>query len=614
MGPYGVDAIVVISSAVPTIRRRAVVVPQEIVRDLRMLACNVFWAMRPLPVADPGTPDKRSPVRYLLWLIRVEARTVTAGVVLGIIWMLSQALMPAAIGKAIDQGIAEHNKQPLLLWASILFVLGVTQAVAGIMRHRFAVRNWLAAAYRSIQVTVAQANRLGATLPKKLGGGEIVSIGTSDISHIGHALDITARGAGSVVAIVAVAIILLHASLPLGLVVVLGVPVLMTVVSLLIRPLHKRQQAYRDEQGALTTRAADIVSGLRVLRGVGGEAVFAARYRAHSQELRAAGVRVARVESYLEAAQVLLPGIFVVLVTWLGARFAVAGQISPGQLVAFYGYAVFLIFPLRTLTEAVDKTTRAHVAARRVVRLLSIDPEMVDPETPAATPSIYGELVDPESGVVIAPGIVTAIAADDPQDAVQIADRLGRYTEALVTLSGVRLRDLNRRTVRELILVADNDARLFTGPLRDGLAAGQHDRAVSDDEIYAALQASSATEVIEALDDGLDAIVAERGREFSGGQQQRLRLARALIADPPILVLVEPTSAVDAHTEARIAKRLGAARSGRTTVVATTSPLMLDRADHVIYVEDGKVIAEGRHRDLLAMEPRYEAAVTRGEG
>ena len=536
------------------------------------------------------------------------------GMLLGTIWMVSQAFMPAAIGRAIDQGIASGDIGRLALWAGVLLFLGITQAVAGIMRHRYAVYNWLSAAYRTIQVTVRQSNHLGATLAKRLGSGEIVSIGTSDISHIGHALDITARGSGAIFAVITVAAILLASSMPLGLVVVLGVPVLMAVVSLLIRPLHRRQQAYRDEQGALTTRAADIVTGLRVLRGVGGEAVFSARYRSHSQELRQAGVRVARVESYLEAAQVLLPGIFVVLVTWIGARFAVAGQITPGQLVAFYGYAVFLVFPLRTLTEAVDKTTRAHVAARRVVRLLNIEPELADPRTPAATPSVGGELVDAESGVVVQPGIVTAIAADDPRDASVIADRLGRYSDGPVTLSGVPLRDLKRSTVRELIMVADNDARLFTGPLRAELAAGRLSGPTPSDEVLAAaLQAASATDVVEALDDGLDTFVAERGREFSGGQQQRLRLARALVADLPILVLVEPTSAVDAHTEARIAARLGAARQGRTTVVTTTSPLMLDRADHVIYVEDGKVIAEGRHRALLESEPRYAATVTRGE-
>jgi len=531
----------------------------------------------------------------------------------GIVWMVGQAFMPAAIGRAIDKGIAGHDGGQLLLWSGILLALGVIQAVAGIMRHRFAVFNWLSAAYRTVQVTVRHAGHLGATLPARKGAGEIVSIGTSDISHIGNGLDITARFAGAIVAVVTVATILLRASVPLGLVVIIGVPLLVGTVSLLIRPLHHRQQAYRDQQGALTDRAGDIVTGLRVLRGIGGEQTFTDRYTEHSQGLRSAGVRVARVESVLEAAQVLLPGVFVVLVTWVGARFAVAGQITPGQLVAFYGYAVFLVFPLRTITEAVDKMTRAHVGAKRLVAVLSISPDLAEPAVPAATPSTSGELVDAESGVVIRSGIVTAIAAADPDDAVVIADRLGRYRDGLVTLSGVPLRDLRRATVRELILVADNEARLFTGVLRAELAAARSGDDPTDAEIHAALLAASATDILDGLPEGLDAPVAERGREFSGGQQQRLRLARALLTDVPILVLVEPTSAVDAHTEARIAGRLRAARAGRTTVVASTSPLVLDRADHVLYVEDGKVIAEGTHRELLDTEPRYQATVTRGE-
>jgi ABC-type multidrug transport system fused ATPase/permease subunit len=473
-----------------------------------------------------------------------------------------------------------------------------------------AVFNWLGAAYRTVQLTVRQANRVGAALPKRLATGEVVSIGTADISHIGGAMDITARGAGAVVAIATVAMILLRASVPLGLVVVLGVPVLVAVVGLLIRPLHRRQQAYRDRQGTLSSRASDIVAGLRVLRGVGGEEVFAARFRAESQELRAAGVRVAKVESVLEAAQILVPGAFVVLVTWLGARFAVRGAITPGQLVAFYGYAAFLVFPLRTLTEALNKFTRGHVAARRVVRMLSVPPEVVDPGEPARVPTVDGELVDAVSGVVIQPGRFTAIAAAAPEDASAIADRLGRYVDSDATLSSVPLRAFDRATVRDLILVADNDARLFSGRLRTELDPRG---TATDARIADALYAASATDVVDSLPDGLDEFVAERGREFSGGQQQRLRLARALLADAPILVLVEPTSAVDAHTEAQIAARLGAAREGRTTVVCSTSPLVLDRADHVVYVEDGKVVAEGTHTELLAGEPRYAATVTRGE-
>jgi ABC-type multidrug transport system fused ATPase/permease subunit len=566
--------------------------------------------VRRLPVADPGIPDHRSATRYLWWLTRMQGRSIGMGMFYGIVWMVAQAFMPAAIGRAIDRGIADRDLNQLLLWASILLGLGIVQAAAGIMRHRYAVSNYLQGAYRTVQVTTRHASALGATLSRHMAAGEVVSIGTSDISQIGNGLDITARGSGAVVAVVTVAVILLTSSLPLGLVVVIGVPILVTIVSLLIRPLHTRQHLYRDGQGALTTRAGDIVTGLRVLRGVGGEATFARRYDDHSQELRFAGVRVARVESYLEAAQFLLPGVFVVLVTWLGARFAVDGRITAGELVAFYGYASFLIFPLRTLTEAVDKITRSHVAAKRVVRMLSIVSDLPEPAVVAATPSTLGQLVDAESGVVIPAGRLTALAAADPRDAAEIADRLGRYADGDVTLSGVPLRDLYRATVRELILVGDNDARLFTGSMRDELGGG---RERADDVLEAALATASAEDIMAALPDGLDTEIAERGREFSGGQQQRLRLARALVADAPITILVEPTSAVDAHTEARIAARLHAARIGRTTVIATTSPLLLDRVDHVIYVEDGKAIAEGSHRALLNSEPRYATTVTRGE-
>jgi ABC-type multidrug transport system fused ATPase/permease subunit len=238
--------------------------------------------------------------------------------------------------------------------------------------------------------------------------------------------------------------------------------------------------------------------------------------------------------------------------------------------------------------------------------MLQVQTDLPAPERPKAAP-IGADLIDPVSGVVVRSGCVTAIAAALPADAVAIADRLGRYTREgdETLLGGVPLKDFDPAALRKRILVADNDARLFSGPLRDDLDPCRTGRTA------AALDAASANDVIEELPDGLDSEVAERGRSFSGGQQQRLRLARALIADPEILVLVEPTSAVDAHTEARIADRLRRARQGRTTVVCSTSPLVLDRADHVIYVEDGLAVAQGTHRELLDGSLAYARTVLR---
>jgi ABC-type multidrug transport system fused ATPase/permease subunit len=563
--------------------------------------------MRSFPVSDPGLPDRRSPARYLLWAARAQLATMVGGAAWGVLWMVTQALMPATIGRAIDEGVTAKNTDALLLWSGVLLLLGAVQAVAGVMRHRFAVSNWLGAAFRTVQVTSRHAAHLGATLPKRLATGEVVSVGIADVSHIGGAMEITARGSGAVVAIVLVGAILLFTSLPLGLIVLIGVPVMAALVAPMLRPLHHAQRHQRDLQGELATRSGDIVSGLRVLRGIGGEKVFADRYREESQAVRTAGVRVARSESFLEGAQVLLPGLLVALVTWIGARFALAGHITIGQLVSFYGYSVFLVEPMRTLTEAADRLIKAHVAARRVIRILATEPELQDEGT--ATEAA-GDLVDEASGLTVRPGRLTAVAAASPEDAQAIADRLGRFSDGAVTWGGVPLRELMLPAVREGVLVADTGARLFTGRLRDELVVtGDH----SDRVLRDALQAACATDIVEELPDGLDAEVAEGGREFSGGQQQRLKLARALVADPEVLILVEPTSAVDAHTEARIAGRLAGFRRGRTTVVCTTSPLVLDWADEVAFVESGRVTAAGTHRDLLAATPRYAATVTREE-
>ena len=533
--------------------------------------------------------------------------TLAMGMFFGVIWMVCQALMPAVIGHAIDDGVAARDTGSLVRWTLTMLGIGVLQAAAGIMRHRFAVTNWLTAAYRTVQLVARQATHLGATLPKRVATGEVVAIGTNDLSHLGNAMDVTARATGAVVSFLVVAVILLRTSTTLGLLVLVGVPLLLLLIGPILKPLQRRNLTQREMMGALSNLATDIVSGLRVLRGIGGERVFHDRYVRDSQKVRAAGVQVGRLQSLLDAFQVLLPGIFVVLVVWVGARFAVQGQISPGELVAFYGYAAFLMIPLRTATEFANKWIRAFVSARRVVRVLALRPEVTDPDQAYDEPPPGAELVDVESGLRVVHGRLVALVSDKPEETATIADRLGRYAEGEVRWGDVPLSGLARDVVRRRIVVSDTGSTLFSGPLRDGIDI----RHEGDAAVARALHTASAEDVLEALEHGLDEVVAERGRSFSGGQRQRLVLARALAADPEILVLVEPTSAVDAHTEARIAARLREQRAGRTTVVTTTSPLLLDKVDLVAFVRAGKVVATGSHRDLLHEVPEYRAVVTR---
>ena len=565
-----------------------------------------------LPVKDPGAPDTRSATRLLLWVGRHQLGTLAWGISFGVVWMVAQALMPFAIGRAIEDGIVEDDTDALLQWAAVLLGLGAIQATAGVMRHRVAVSNWLQASFRLVQVVGHHAARSGPAVRSELSTGEVVATVSNDALRAGGAFDITARLAGAIVAYMVVAVILLSASTVLGLVVLLGVPALALTLGLVIRPLQARQREQRDEVGKLTALGADTAAGLRVLRGIGGERAFFDRYRERSQEVRRAGVRVAIPQSTLDSAQVLLPGIFVVLVTWLGARFALSGRIGTGDLVAFYGYAAFLVIPLRTAAESVDKITRAYVGSRRMLDVLVVERHVREPDAPTVEPPAGLALHDERSGLVVEAGLLTCVVSESPDEAAAVADRLGRFgDDGHVTLGGVRLADLPLEAVRRRIVVSEADPLLFSGTLRSELDPWR--RASGDEEILASVAVANAEDVLEASPAGLGTTVDERGRSFSGGQRQRIVLARALLSGAEVLVLVEPTSAVDAHTEARIARRLRETRAGLTTVVVTTSPLVLDQADRVVYLRDGVVAAAGRHRELLRTNEVYKETVTRGE-
>jgi ABC-type multidrug transport system fused ATPase/permease subunit len=573
--------------------------------------------MQTLPVADPGTPDLRSPMRFLIWVGRAQWRVLVGGIVAGIAQMVSRAVFPAAVGKAIDLGITARDSAALLRWSGVLVLLAAIAAVAGTLRHYMSLHAWLQSSYRCIQLIGHHAADTGQALPRTMPTGEIVATVASDAIRVGSLYEALIRLVGAVVSYVVVAVLLLGYSRPIGLLVLFGVPVLVGSLSVVLRPLQRRQAAQRDEAGKLTTLGADTVAGLRVLRGIGGEHTFLGRYTRQSQQVRRAGVGVAGLQATLDSAQVLLPGVFVVLLTWLGARFAMAGTITAGQLVAFYGYSAFMLTPLRTATEFVDRATRGHIGAGRIIRVLSVRPEVHDPAASGdaaleALPAPGAVLVDPASGVRVEPGRLTAVVSARPAESTALADRLGRFgvEPSEVRLGEVRLDRVALDGVRRRIVVSETDPRMFTGSLREELdPEGTHD----DRQLLEVLDVASAADVLEALPDGLDSEVEERGRSFSGGQRQRLALTRALLTDADTLVLVEPTSAVDAHTESRIAARLAAARSPRTTVVMTASPLLLDQADVVYYLDGGRAVARGTHRELMASSPAYRQTVVRGE-
>lgn len=567
---------------------------------------------RELPDGDPGRPPTDSPARYLGWLARRQRGSLALNAVFGIGWMVAQALVWAAVGRAIDAGVVHRDPRALLAWVGLVLGLGVFQAICGSLRHQLAVTNWMQAAFRTSHLIGRHITATGDALTEEIPAGDIVNTVMSDAMRIGGTFDSSARFAGSIVSWLVVTVILLDTSVKLGLIVLIGVPVLTSLTVPLMRPLHRAQAAQREAAGRLAAQASDTVTGLRILRGVGGEDVFLRSYQRQNELVRRSGVRIATPQAGLESGQVLLPAILTVIVTFVGAHDVMDGRLNPGQLVSFFGYTSFLTTPLRTAIEYVISVTRAFVGATKFLRIVRVTPTVREGEFPRDWPEHPECVLDTRSGVALRRGLMVGLVGSDASDVAPIVERLGRFSADTrgVTLDDTPLDDFALADTRRHVVVSEIEPRLFSGRLRDELAPrGEHD----DDVIEAALRTASATDILEILEEGLGSRVHERGRSLSGGQRQRLVLARALLTDADFLILVEPTSAVDAHTEERIAERLRTARRGRSTALVTSSPLLLERADEVFLLRDGRVIARGTHHELVRDSAQYRETVLRTE-
>ena len=620
---------------------------------------------RPLQSMTPDAPLPHPPSlgagALLRWLLRRAAVPVTLATLAACTSNIIQAIVPAFLGQALDAGIENGLNGRVWGIGALLLVLFVVYAVGDTMLSYFGMMAWMRTGFDVDRLVGRQISATGKDLSRQVSTGEVATIIASDADYLGNLIEYLPALLGAAASFLVVAVLMLRTSVSLGLIVILGMPLVAAIVTLVIRPLQKRQAVQREAQSAVTTITTDTVAGLRILRGIGGEDVFARRYRDASQELRRRGVEVASSQATLMTLQVLLPGLFAAIVVWVAARMAVAGSLTPGGLITFYGYTAYLSWPLWVFTSSVQDYTRAVVGARRLSRLLEVAPaagslvERLNLD-PAAAHPVSGDLVDTGSGLRLKEGRMTALVCPDPQVSADLATRLGRFTDAgpTVTLAGRPLTTMPLEQVRASVVVSGATAQLFTGTLREALdvrggpdpqPAGLEDlvraeaerttgadvdqqvrpqerEAPGDDRLIEAIEIADAGDVLTSLSEGLAGMITEKGRSLSGGQRQRVALARALLTEAPTLVLIEPTSALDSHTEARVAAQVHRARAGRTTVVVTASPLVLEACDEVVLLDsDGAELLRSTHRELMAMArdghaqaADYRAVVSRAMG
>lgn len=533
-----------------------------------------------------------------------------------------EAAVPLLVGVVIDEAVATGS------WPSLAGLLATLAAVfvALSLSYRFAARRAeLAAEEAAHELRLRVSRRIldprGTADADRL-PGELVSIAVSDTRRVGAVNGALPFAVAALAGLVVSGVALLRISIPLGLLVLLGTPPLLWLTHLVGKPLERRSAQEAERAADASGLAADLVAGLRVLKGIGAEAAAVERYRRISRSALAATLRAARAHAGHDGTILAATGVFIAAVALVGAQLAASGAISVGQLVSAVGLAQYLLGPFQIFAWAGGRMAQGRASACRVEAVLA---------APAAVPSAAGggaagatlrgagaagsagsalRLHGVTHGALggldldVSPGEFVGVVAD-PASAHDLVLCLGREVEPTsgeIVLDGVPLRDLDAGAVRATVLTAAHDADLFEGTVADNIGG-------AGAALHTALAASCADEVVSSLPHGANTAVSERGRSLSGGQRQRIALARALARNSPVLVLHDPTTAVDAVTESRIAAALRGARAGRTTILVTTSPALLAVTDRVVLLRDGRVEKIATHAGLVDTDAGYRETV-----
>ncbi|RAY14945.1 ABC transporter ATP-binding protein [Actinomadura craniellae] len=546
------------------------------------------------PAEPPGARPFESgpgitPGRFLLRVIFSVRRVSVPAMLLAIVWQVGESAVPVVMGLAIDRALATGDEGQLVLWLGVLVALYVALTSAARLSLRLT-----AYAVQVLQHRLRGTLSTGVLHP--VGGtaraldGSVVSVMTNDVARLSNAVILTIIPVSRITAIGFIAASLLATHWLLGLVVLFGAPVAVWSMGVLSERLSRDTREYQELLSSTVGQATDLVAGYRVIKGVRAEAEAIGRYRRASQETLVGARRNAGLLGKFLAGSGVVSGTFVAAVMGLAGWFAVDGQLSIGGLITAVGLAQALLPQIQAIAStSIPNLAGARASSARVLDVLrnnatsTAGPDDATrrevtalPELDVVVPSISG----PGVTIRVEPGELVGVRADDRTAARVVEALLDPQAEGGVEarLDGIAARELSPVEYRSRVTVAPHRATLFSGTLRDNVAviAGPPER------VDAAVRAAACDDF--AAD--LDVPVGEGGNRLSGGQRQRVALARALASDAPVLVLHDPTTAVDSVTEHTIAGRLRGVRAGRSTLLIASTPALLAACDRVVELPD----------------------------
>jgi len=564
--------------------------------------------------------------RRLLGFLKPYKVGAIISLVLAAVAMGMAILIPYLVGRTVDD-IREGGGS---LWPLAIAITG-----AGLARLLFTVVRRVVAGRVSLGVEFDLRNRLYRHLQSlELGffdsqqTGQLMSRSTVDLASVrfflGYGLIFMLQSA---LTIVIAAAVMLAVNAQLALVALAPVPFVIAVAYRYGARNRPASQEVQQRIAELTAEAEENVSGVRVVKAFAQEERQLARFRGTVRRVFDQSMVSTRLRAFYSPFIGFLPQLGLAGLLLVGGRQAANGTITVGDFVAFYGYVLMLVSPMRTLGMALGMAQRAVASGARVFEVLDREPRLTAPAGAPPLPEgggrvrfegvdfgyeggrqvLHGIDLDVEPGQTVA--LVGGTGAGKTT-LVNLIPRLYDPTAGRVLIDGADVSEVDVESLRCKVALVSDDAFLFSATLAENIAYARPD--ADDEAVLKAARRAGVEEFADALPEGYETLVGERGLTLSGGQRQRVAIARALLAEPRVLILDDATSSVDATTESKIKQALGEVMEGRTTFVIAHRLSTIALADHIVVLEDGAVAEQGSHADLLERSDHYRELAEKG--
>jgi ATP-binding cassette subfamily B protein len=561
----------------------------------------------------------------LLRFVRPYWRPALAALTLLAMLVVLDLAIPRLIQRIIDQGIALGNRRVVAETALLMLGISVASTFIAIGNNIYSVRVGEAVARDLREAIFLRIQSFSYGNLDRQNTGQLLVRLTSDVTAFKNLAQVSLRiGTRAPLMIVGSLALMIRTSPRLALALA---PVLVVTSSLIAFFIVRTEPLFHTVQGkldALNSVLQENISGVRLVKSLVRGDFENQRFETANEELTLRSVVVMRFMSGMMPALTLCINVGLVVVIWVGGLDAIRGRLSVGQIVAFTNYMLSTLTPLVMMTLLSNTWAAGLASAARVQEVLGTAPEVVDlpdaralpPETPAAVAfdhvwfTYQGEANEPvlqDIDLQVEPGKTIAIlgaTGAGKSSLVQLIPRFYDATRGVVRFGGGDVRGWTQSSLLARIGVVPQESLLFSGTVAENLRYGRPD--ATDAEVQAAAEAAQAAGFIAELPGGYGARVEARGANFSGGQKQRLAIARALILDPDVLILDDSTSAVDVETEIKIQDALARRRPGTTTVVVAQRISTVLNADRIVVLDGGRIVASGTHPELMATSPVYQ--------